>query len=45
MYTAEKDPSDTEGEMWMILDAKGNWLFTVLNKFQADVALEHLNKE
>ena len=44
MYTAQPDPSDTNGEMWMVLDVQGNWLFTTLNEFQAQQALAHLNR-
>ncbi len=44
MYTAEQDPSDPAGEMWMILDSDGDWLCTVLNKYQAGALLSHLNR-
>jgi hypothetical protein len=44
MYTAEPDPSDDNKEMWMILDSDGDWVFTVLNEFQAQAAISHLNR-
>ncbi len=44
MYTAEIDPSDDKGEMHMILDPQGDWMATVLNKYQADALLSHLNR-
>lgn len=43
-YSKAPDPSDSNGEMFMILSPTGGWVATTLNEFQADSLLTHLNR-